>query len=607
MPARLLALVTATALLLTLAGPASAYATLTATAPALPTAELTERLLGGLSAGGYAEADATVQSTLTVGLDRLAGTGEVDVTEQAMAGTTPSTAALNAGHVAGLVAPIELYCHDDWHGCTDDDILYGVQDAVSNVGEGRFVAMFTATVGAPSTLDLSRQALTAAAAVHPPVGVPSHVVIAVAWAGQRQPVDAPAAPRVTTCDNRAFGAGLGCIPRAGTATLAWSAPSSGPAPDGYLVRFQRGTGDWQEVVVPADVSACTIDVRSPKAVPATGRARAASTTCTLVGFTVGQRAAWTVAAFRHDPQHPDARELWAVTAGVRANAAHSPLPFITSAFPKLLAPVTPGRASVRATGSGRVEVSFYVSEAAPLQPVDGYQLTVTAGTVTRTATVAQPAKVTDTTRRTASFSGLPVGAKVTVSIRAYNDTARSSARTTSGVVLGVPSAPRLTASVSGPGKVRVTVTPATAAGRTADRYTITRDGRAISTSSRTSLVDSGCKPGRRCTYTVVAHNAVGSSATRSVAVRAIDVPNAPKKVSASVSRRTVTLTVTPAATTARPVTRYEVLRDGKVVARSSSRTIRLTNQPVGKRTYQVRAVNDAGRGKARSVTVTVRR
>jgi serine protease len=210
------------------------------------------------------------------------------------------------------------------------------------------------------------------------------------------------------------------------------------------------------------------------------------------------------------------------------------------------------------------------------------------GTLSRlnstTTTTTTPATSTTTTVPRTTTTTVPRTTTTTVP----RTTTTTVPRTTTTTV-----APTLAA----PGNFRVTIsdthlTLTASSVRGASSYQLARNGAVIATSTRPSFSDLGrALIAGSYTYTmraVTSTNVAGNTATKAFVVTP---PGVPTRVSSSVVRRSLTVTVALSADTRT----WQLLRNGSVVAtNSASRTTIRLSQPAGDADYSLRALSLTG-------------
>jgi hypothetical protein len=271
---------------------------------------------------------------------------------------------------------------------------------------------------------------------------------------------------------------------------------------------------------------------------------------------------------------------------------------ITTATP-VRRPAAP--TSLSATrGDRSLALSWPAVTSTAAAPVTGYRVLVD-GT-----------QVHQGTGRSHTLTGLTAGRAYDVSVVAYGRGGVSTARSTRVTAVTKPAAPTSVSvarrdrslALSWPAVTSTTAAPVTG-------YRVLLDGRQVHQGTGRTHTITGLTAGASRTVSVVAYGPGGVSSRRSSTVTVITVPNAQGTVKVSPTSTSATVSWTGVtSTTARPVTGYDVLVDGRRVTSVSSgtRSATVTGLPRATRvTIAVRPTNSAGRGRATSVTTTTLR
>ncbi len=321
--------------------------------------------------------------------------------------------------------------------------------------------------------------------------------------------------------------GVSATAGAGSATLTWSAPSSGGAVTGYTITPYIGS-----------------EAQTP-VTKVTGWPPATSTTVT--GLTNGTSYTFTVTATNGGGSGPASEHSNAVT------------PMST--------PASPTQVTATAAGSGKATVAW-TAPANGGSPITRYTVTPYIGTEAQATTT-----VTGTPPATgATVTGLTNGTSYTFTVTATNAVGTGPASEHSNAVtptsLTPPEAPSEVAASAGNESATVTWTAPANGGSPITRYTVTpyigTEAQATTTVTgtppATGATVTGLTNGTSYTFTVTATNAngTGPASEPSSAVTPATTPSAPSVVTATAGNGSAAVTWTAPANGGSPITRYTV-------------------------------------------------
>jgi uncharacterized protein (TIGR02145 family) len=310
---------------------------------------------------------------------------------------------------------------------------------------------------------------------------------------------------------------------------------------------------------------------NPGAITRTG----SSSPITVTGLTNGTSYTFTVVATN--------------TAGNSASSAAS----------NAVTPVTvPGAPTIGSAvaGNAQASVSFTVPSTDGGSAITGYTVTSNPGAITRTGS-SSPIIVT----------GLTNGTSYTFTVVATNAVGNSAASAASNAVtpVTVPGAPTIGSAVAGNAQASVSFTaPSITGGSAITGYTVTSNpGGVTGTGSGTPITVTGLTNGTSYTFTVVATNAVGNSASSAAsnAVTPVTVPGTPTAVVATAGNAQASVSFTaPSITGGSAITGYTVTSNpGGVTGTGSGSPITVTGLINGTSyTFTVVATNAVGNSAA---------
>ncbi|MBS2025352.1 MAG: fibronectin type III domain-containing protein [Deltaproteobacteria bacterium] len=332
------------------------------------------------------------------------------------------------------------------------------------------------------------------------------------------------------------------------ATVSWTAPQSDSPVTGYLVAASPG-GATQTTT---------------------------STSATFTGLTNGTAYTFTVTA----------------TSAVGTGAASAPSSAVTPFS-------TPGAVGnlVATPGANQVGLTWTAPASNGGGAITGYRVVTSPGNLTADL----GASATSTT-----VTGLANGTLYTFSVRAQNGAGFGASTSTSATTFDVPDAPTNVQATAHDSSADVSWTAGASHGSAITSYTVTASpGGASTSTASTSATVPGLTNGTAYTFTVVAHNALGSSATSTPSNSVTPnsgptVPGAPTGVTvtaAGVGAVTVSWTA-PGTSSGHPITGYTVtLTPGNATTTTTGTSASFSGLGNGTSvSASVTATNDIGTG-----------